>query len=100
MERGTRSRWLEEKEDDGRPEQHGVGAAVGSVGAAAGSGRVGGPLPEGGGEERRDHGVLRLRDRALAAMQRAAHIFVVDVDRGHGPGGFGKRVVDVVDELE
>ena len=48
------ARWLEEKEDDGRPEQHGVGAAVGSVGAAAGSGRVGGGLPEGGGEKRRD----------------------------------------------
>ena len=32
-----------------------MGAAVGPVGAAAGSGRVGGGLPEGGGEERRDH---------------------------------------------
>ena len=35
------ARWLEEKEDDGRPEQHGVGAAVGSVGAAAGSAKSG-----------------------------------------------------------
>ena len=55
--------------------------------------------PEGGGEERRDHGVLRLRDGALAAVQGAAVLFVVDVDRGRGPGGFGQRVVDVVDEL-
>ena len=74
-----------------------MGAAVRSVGA--GGGRVGGGLPEGGGEERRDNGVLRLRDGALAAMQRAAVLFVVDVDRGRGPGGFGQRVVDVVDEL-
>ena len=35
------ARWLEEKEEDGRPEQHGVGAAVGPVGADAGGGRVG-----------------------------------------------------------
>ena len=54
------ARWLEEKEEDGRPEQHGVGAAVGPVGAAAGGGRVGGGLPEGGGEERRDHGTSPL----------------------------------------
>ena len=71
-----------------------MGAAVGSVGA--GGGRVGGGFPEGGGEERRDHGVLRLRDRAFAAVQSPTIFLVVDVDRGRGPRGFGQRVVDRV----
>ena len=56
-----------------------MGAAVGSVGAAAGSGRVGGPLPEGGGEERRDHDVvttpqLTRTPKLLVGMSVAQHV--------------------------